>query len=117
MARTRNQARNNNGANVGYEAQLWQMADALRGSIDASEYKHIVLGLIFPKYMWEAFEELHTRPQDGKKHGAVPEDPNEYCALDILWVPESRHGLRSLAIRGIDTQIRYAACFIAGACA
>ena len=40
---------NSNGANVGYEAELWQMADALRGSMDSGEYKHVVLGLIFLK--------------------------------------------------------------------
>ncbi len=44
-------------ATVGYEAQLWQMADALRGSMDAAEYKHVVLGLIFLKYISDAFEE------------------------------------------------------------
>jgi len=43
-----------NGANVGYEAQLWQMADALRGSMDSAEYKHVVLGLIFLKYISDA---------------------------------------------------------------
>jgi type I restriction-modification system DNA methylase subunit len=46
-------------ANVGYEARLWQMADALRGSMDAAEYKHVVLGLIFLKYVSDAFEEQH----------------------------------------------------------
>ena len=49
------------GATVGYEAQLWQMADALRGSMDAAEYKHVVLGLIFLKYISDAFEEQHAR--------------------------------------------------------
>ena len=58
MARMKknNQKKTNNGANVGYEAQLWQMADALRGSMDAAEYKHVVLGLIFLKYISDAFE-------------------------------------------------------------
>ena len=51
---------NSNGANIGYEAQLWQMADALRGSMDAAEYKHVVLGLIFLKYISDAFEELQV---------------------------------------------------------
>ena len=45
---------------VGYEAELWQMADALRGSMDAAEYKHVVLGLIFLKYISDAFEEQHA---------------------------------------------------------
>ena len=47
-------------ATVGYEAELWQMADALRGSMDAAEYKHVVLGLIFLKYISDAFEERHA---------------------------------------------------------
>ena len=60
---------NSNGANIGYEAQLWQMADALRGSMDAAEYKHVVLGLIFLKYISDAFEELHARLEGEKKQG------------------------------------------------
>ena len=51
----------NNGATVGYEQQLWQMADALRGSMDAAEYKHVVLGLIFLKYISDAFEAQHAQ--------------------------------------------------------
>src|SRR3990170_7536676 len=78
---------NSNGANVGYEAQLWQMADALRGSMDAAEYKHVVLGLIFLKYISDAFEEQHARLDAEKKQGADPEDPDEYRALNIFWVP------------------------------
>ncbi|GIV89392.1 MAG: hypothetical protein KatS3mg109_1914 [Pirellulaceae bacterium] len=55
--RKNNTSRANTGdATVGYEAQLWQMADALRGSMDAAEYKHVVLGLIFLKYISDAFE-------------------------------------------------------------
>ncbi|WP_405225978.1 class I SAM-dependent DNA methyltransferase [Lentisalinibacter sediminis] len=74
-------------ANVGYEAQLWQMADALRGSMDAAEYKHVVLGLIFLKYISDAFEEQHARLQAEQDQGADPEDPDEYRALNIFWVP------------------------------
>ena len=48
------------GATVGHEAQLWQMADALRGSMDAAEYKHVCLGLLFLKYISDAFEEKHA---------------------------------------------------------
>lgn len=59
-----------NGANVGYEAELWQMADALRGSMDAAEYKHVVLGLIFLKYISDAFEEQHAKLEDKRKRGA-----------------------------------------------
>ena len=49
-------ARKENGANVGFEAELWKAADALRGSMDAAEYKHVVLGLLFLKYISDAFE-------------------------------------------------------------
>src|SRR3970040_2118355 len=79
--------KNSNGANIGYEAQLWQAADALRGSMDAAECKHVVLGLIFLKYISDAFEELHARLKADRAHGADPEDPDEYRAKSIFWVP------------------------------
>ena len=75
------------GATVGYEAQLWQMADALRGSMDAAEYKHVVLGLIFLKYISDAFEEQHARLVAEQAQGADPEDPDEYRAVNVFWVP------------------------------
>lgn len=78
----------NSGATVGYETQLWQMADALRGSMDAAEYKHVVLGLIFLKYISDAFEEQHARLEAERAQGADPEDPDEYRALNIFWVPK-----------------------------
>ena len=74
-------------ANVGYEAQLWQMADTLRGSMDAAEYKHVVLGLIFLKYISDAFEEQHAKLDADRDQGTDPEDPDEYRALNIFWVP------------------------------
>jgi type I restriction enzyme M protein len=74
-------------ANVGYEAELWRMADALRGSMDAAEYKHVVLGLIFLKYISDAFEEMHARLEAEEAQGADPEDPDEYRAANIFWVP------------------------------
>ncbi|MDZ7316634.1 MAG: type I restriction-modification system subunit M N-terminal domain-containing protein, partial [candidate division KSB1 bacterium] len=75
------------GAVVGYEAMLWQMADALRGSMDAAEYKHVVLGLIFLKYISDAFEEQHARLEAERAQGADSEDPDEYRAVNIFWVP------------------------------
>jgi type I restriction enzyme M protein len=75
------------GANVGFEAQLWAAADTLRGSMDAAEYKHVVLGLIFLKYISDAFEEIHAKLEAEKPQGADPEDPDEYRALSIFWVP------------------------------
>ncbi len=77
----------NNGANVGYEASLWRMADALRGSMDAAEYKHVVLGLIFLKYISDAFEEHDARLVAEQTGGADPEDRDEYLAQNIFWVP------------------------------
>jgi len=74
-------------ANLGFEAQLWQAADALRGSMDAAEYKHVVLGLIFLKYISDAFEELHARLEAERSEGADPEDPDEYRAENVFWVP------------------------------
>ena len=69
------------------------MADALRGSMDAAEYKHVVLGLIFLKYISDAFEERHTILEGERGAGADPEDPDEYRAEDIFWVPpEARWG-------------------------
>ncbi len=50
-------AKRNNGANLGFEEKLWQAADKLRGHMDAAEYKHVVLGLVFLKYISDAFEE------------------------------------------------------------
>src|SRR5262245_15096189 len=77
----------NASATVGYEAELWQMADALRGSMDAAEYKHVVLGLIFLKYISDAFEEHHAELDLQRSAGADPEDPDEYRAQNIFWVP------------------------------
>lgn len=78
----------NNGANLGFEADLWRAADALRSNMDAAEYKHVVLGLIFLKYISDAFEEQHTKLEGEKTQGADPEDPDEYRAVNIFWVPK-----------------------------
>ncbi|MCX7981206.1 MAG: type I restriction-modification system subunit M [Bacteroidia bacterium] len=77
-----------NGATVGYEVQLWRMADALRGAMDASEYKHVVLGLIFLKHISEAFEEQRALIEKVQKElYADPEDPDEYRSEGVFWVP------------------------------
>ena len=76
-----------NGATLGFEAKLWAAADALRGSMDAAEYKHVVLGLIFLKYISDAFEEHHARLMSERSQGADPEDPDEYRAHNFFWVP------------------------------
>ena len=76
------------GANLGFEAKLWQAADALRNNMDAAEYKHVVLGLIFLKYISDAFEEKHAELDAERAKGADPEDPDEYRAVNIFWVPK-----------------------------
>src|SRR2546428_9702583 len=75
-------------ATVGLEAKLWAAADALRNNMDAAEYKHVVLGLIFLKYISDAFEAKHADLEAQKAHGANPEDPDEYRAASIFWVPK-----------------------------
>ncbi|OAQ20797.1 type I restriction-modification system subunit M [Thermosulfurimonas dismutans] len=72
-------------ANLGFEAKLWEAANALRGSMDAAEYKHVVLGLIFLKYISDAFEEHRKRLE--QEPYADPEDPDEYRAANVFWVP------------------------------
>src|ERR1051326_6684114 len=78
----------NNSVNVGFEAKLWAAADALRNNMDAAEYKHVVLGLIFLKYISDAFEAKHAALDAQKAQGADPEDPDEYRAENIFWVPK-----------------------------
>jgi type I restriction enzyme M protein len=79
---------NDTTANLGYEAQLWQMADALRNNMDVAEYKHVVLGLIFLKYISDAFEAKHAELEAEKAQGTDPEDRDEYRAASIFWVPK-----------------------------
>jgi len=71
------------------EKQLWKAADKLRKNIDAAEYKHVVLGLIFLKYISDAFEGLHERLKkgEGEYAGADPEDRDEYNAENVFFVP------------------------------
>jgi len=81
-------AKNNNGANLGFERELWQAADTLRSNMDAAEYKHVVLGLIFLKYISDAFEEQHAKLDAERAQGADPEDPDEYRAVNHLLGPQ-----------------------------
>src|SRR4051812_35961855 len=77
-------------ATLGFEAKLWLAADKLRNNMDAAEYKHVVLGLIFLKYISDTFEEHHAKLSEGAGEyaGAEPEDPDEYKAEGIFWVPK-----------------------------
>jgi type I restriction enzyme M protein len=71
------------------EQKLWKSADKLRKNIDAAEYKHILLGLIFLKYISDAFEVLHQKliAGEGEYEGADPEDKDEYKAENVFFVP------------------------------
>src|SRR5688572_28824130 len=73
------------------EKKLWKAADKLRKNMDAAEYKHVVLGLIFLKYIEDAFNELYNNLKEGKGdyEGADPEDKNEYLAEKVFYVPPS----------------------------
>jgi len=81
---------NHSAANLGFEAKLWLAADKLRNNMDAAEYKHVVLGLIFLKYISDAFEEMRAKLLEGKGdyEGADPEDADEYKAENVFWVPK-----------------------------
>ncbi len=76
------------GGPLGFEAKLWAAADALRNNMDAAEYKHVVLGLIFLKYISDAFEAKHAELESQKAQGADSEDPDEYRVASIFWVPK-----------------------------
>ena len=72
------------------EETLWNSANKLRKNMDAAEYKHIVLGLVFLKYISDSFEELRKKliKGEGEYEGADPEDPEEYKAENVFFVPE-----------------------------
>lgn len=82
--------KNGNGAEETLEKKLWTTADKLRKNIDAAEYKHVVLGLIFLKYISDAFEEHYAKlvAGEGEYAGADPEDKDEYGAENVFFVPE-----------------------------
>ncbi len=89
MAKARSK-KNDSAANLGFEAKLWLAADKLRNNMDAAEYKHVVLGLIFLKYISDAFEEMRTKllAGEGDYAGSDPEDADEYRAENVFWVPK-----------------------------
>ena len=73
------------GANLGFEQKLWQAADKMRNNMDAAEYKRVVLGMIFLKYISDAFEEVHSELEKDKL--SDPEDIDEYKSRNVFWVP------------------------------
>jgi len=100
MAQYKASEKKNNGANLGFEETLWQAADKMRGHMDSAEYKHVVLGLIFLKYISDAFEERRRQLEefsgdpsnelyviDPEDRYEVLEDRDEYTSENIFWVP------------------------------
>jgi len=94
-------AQRSNGANLGFEEKLWQAADRLRGYMDPSEYKHVVLGLVFLKYISDAFQERYQQLslwtsdpsndyyiKEPKERYQVLEQRDEYKAENVFWVPK-----------------------------
>ena len=75
-----------NTANLGFETKIWEAADRLRGNVDASEYKHVVLGLIFLKYISDSFEEKYRELVE--EGAGFEEEKDEYLAENIFYVPE-----------------------------
>lgn len=96
MARAKSAGSKDSSANLGFEAKLWLSADKLRNNMDAAEYKHVVLGLIFLKYISDTFEEHHAKLVTGKGEykGADPEDRDEYLAANVFWVPKEARWAR-----------------------
>jgi len=80
------QAKNNNGASLGFEADLFRAADKLRGNMEPSDYKHVALGLIFLKHISDNFEAKRAELLADYPEGA--EDPDEYAAENVFWVPK-----------------------------
>jgi type I restriction enzyme M protein len=99
--RTANNSGRNGGASLGFEAELWLAAEKLRGHLDAAEYKHVVLGLVFLKYISDAFAEQRGQlelefsdpdsewfvSEDPAVYGKVLEERDEYAAKGVFWVP------------------------------
>ncbi len=100
MAQSKTSEKKNNGGQLGFEETLWQAADKMRGHMDSSEYKHVVLGLIFLKYISDAFEERRNQLEelagdpsdelyviDPADRIQMLEDRDEYASENIFWVP------------------------------
>ena len=75
------------GSELGFEAELFKAADKLRGNMEPSDYKHVALGLMFLKYISDAFEARHT--QLLAEDPIAAEDPDEYLAENVFWVTQS----------------------------
>lgn len=86
MANVNDTQKSNNGGNLGFEAEMFKAADKLRGNMEPSDYKHVALGLIFLKHISDSFEAKHAELLADYPEGA--EDPDEYSAENVFWVPK-----------------------------
>ena len=86
MANGNDTQKSNNGGNLGFEAEMFKAADKLRGNMEPSDYKHVALGLIFLKHISDSFEAKHAELLADYPEGA--EDPDEYSAENVFWVPK-----------------------------
>jgi type I restriction enzyme M protein len=78
-----------NSSNVGFEETLWSAADKMRNNMDPSEYKHVVLGLIFLKYISDSFEEVYKKIKtDPDYYEGQEEDRDAYTSENVFWVPQ-----------------------------
>src|SRR5881398_2510532 len=95
-----NHQKQSNDSGLNFEAQLWAAADKMRGHMDASEYKHVCLGLIFLKYISDAFEEKREQLllsfadakgdwfiKDEKQRPEAADERDQYVAANVFWVP------------------------------
>lgn len=80
-------SKKSNGANVGFEETLWSAADKMRNNMDPAEYKHVVLGLIFLKYISDAFTEMREVFIAEEGYDGVEEDKDAYTGENVFWVP------------------------------
>jgi type I restriction enzyme M protein len=81
------EVRGSSGANLGFEEKMWKAADKLRNNMDAAEYKHVVLGLVFLKYISDAFKEVHEELVNDPEKLSDPEEIDEYKMRNVFWVP------------------------------
>ncbi|UFS56845.1 type I restriction-modification system subunit M [Comamonadaceae bacterium M7527] len=86
MATRATKTNKNNGGDLGFEAELFKTADKLRGNMEPSDYKHVVLGLIFLKYISDAFDDKHKQLM--AEGASAAEDRDEYAADNVFWVPK-----------------------------
>ena len=83
------EAKKQNSADVGFEETLWAAADKMRNNMDPAEYKHVVLGLIFLKYISDSFEEVSAKIKNGPEYyDGQEEDRDAYLSENVFWVPQ-----------------------------